>query len=133
MGKKINGEIEWLRFVFAIAVVLVHARNLFGEEWTYFRKASFGVEFFFIVTGFLLAKSINKINENGYPKFNQRNITVYLEKNIGVLFGTNFSGSCWISVYIFYYKTFYERGIFDFGSKYPICFFSFVCNRILDN
>lgn len=82
MGKKINGEIEWLRFVFAVAVVLVHARNLFGEEWTYFRKASFGVEFFFVVTGFLLAKSVNKINGGGGPENLTKETLVFIWKKI---------------------------------------------------
>lgn len=83
MGKKINGEIELLRFVFAIGVVLVHSRNLFGEEWRYFLKGSFGVEFFFIVTGFFLAKSVSKKNEGGdSQKSGKRNAAVYFQESM---------------------------------------------------
>lgn len=83
MAKKINGEIELLRFVFAIGVVLVHSKNLFGEEWKYFLKGSFGVEFFFIVTGFFLAKSVSKINRGGdFQKSGKGNVAVYFKKSI---------------------------------------------------
>lgn len=99
MGKKINGEIELLRFVFAIGVVLVHSRNLFGEEWRYFLKGSFGVEFFFIVTGFFLAKSVSKKNEGGIPRnlvketlqfISKKVCAIYIELMLAAVFGLIF-------------------------------------------
>lgn len=61
---KINkrlGEIELLRFVFAFIVLVHHSRFLVGDSVAYFLKGSFAVEFFFLVSGYLLMKSIDKM------------------------------------------------------------------------
>ncbi len=61
MSAKRNGEIEFLRFVFASIVVFHHSYNLFGKLGSsIFTRGSFAVEFFFIVSGFLLMKSVSK-------------------------------------------------------------------------
>ncbi|MFZ2924574.1 MAG: hypothetical protein WA039_05640, partial [Gemmiger qucibialis] len=54
MKKARNGNIELLRFVFCVGVVLFHA-------W-YVRRGYIGVEFFFIVTGYFLAEKICRLN-----------------------------------------------------------------------
>ena len=86
MEKKINGEIELLRFIFALGVVLVHSTHLFGDEWKYFHKAGFGVEFFFIVTGFLLAKSVSKINKDGYPENLVKETLLFIRKKVSAFY-----------------------------------------------
>lgn len=66
-----NGEIEFLRFVFATMVVLKHSINLIGAENSkYFLKASFAVEFFFIVSGYFMMVSVDKFNSKSKNNFN---------------------------------------------------------------
>lgn len=67
-----NGKIEFLRFLFCIIVLLYHvAEKTIGlnheifENITFFGKGYFGVEFFFIVSGYLMASTAFKSQENG--------------------------------------------------------------------
>lgn len=53
------GEIELFRFVFSIVILCRHAYNLLGENLV-FAGGAFGVEFFFLVSGYLMAASIEK-------------------------------------------------------------------------
>lgn len=57
---KRNGKIEFLRFVFAIMIMLVHSKRLIGTENCPFNGMSFAVEFFFLVSGYLMMGSIVK-------------------------------------------------------------------------
>lgn len=71
---KKNGKIELLRFVFAVIVVIFHI-NI--DTWrlelqTYgwfplFAQGALGVEFFFLVSGYLMAKSVRKQNSIQAP------------------------------------------------------------------
>ena len=71
---KRNGKIDFLRFVFALMVVLAHINlDFWNWERTYFGGIfslgkNMGVEFFFIVSGFLFAMSISSLNSesNGF-------------------------------------------------------------------
>lgn len=58
-----NGKIEVLRFIFAIIIVLHHSRNLVGDDKCLFLGGSLAVEFFFIVSGYLMMASIEKIQK----------------------------------------------------------------------
>lgn len=49
-----NGEIDFLRFFFALMIMLYHWCDLF--EFDFMKNGYIGVEFFFIVSGFLMAK-----------------------------------------------------------------------------
>ncbi|MCI2048680.1 MAG: acyltransferase [Lachnospiraceae bacterium] len=51
-----NGKIDLLRFVFALIVVLHHTRYLLGDSNCVFLGGSLAVEFFFIVSGWLMAE-----------------------------------------------------------------------------
>ena len=53
---------EFLRFIFSIIIVFHHSRNFIGNETALFLNGAFAVEFFFILSGFLMMKSISKIN-----------------------------------------------------------------------
>lgn len=57
--KKHNGIIGFWKFAFCLLILIYHA-NIFksGNETILFSKGSIGVEFFFLVSGFLLAKSV---------------------------------------------------------------------------
>ncbi|MBP5260508.1 MAG: acyltransferase [Clostridiales bacterium] len=64
----INGEIELYRFLFCIAVLLFHAEKYFlGEPSSlgafkpyFFVHGAVGVEFFFVCSGFFMARSLRK-------------------------------------------------------------------------
>ncbi len=80
MLTKRNGKIEILRFVFCIGVLLFHAGNdvlgnncVINPYFSFFSKGRIGVEFFFLISGFLAAKSACKIRNTegsvGYKTF----------------------------------------------------------------
>lgn len=55
-----NGKIEFLRFLFAFIIVFHHSRALLGDEKCIFLGGSLAVDFFFIVSGYLMMKTIEK-------------------------------------------------------------------------
>ncbi len=61
---KKNGTIELMRFIFCVMVILYHFNNRLmfenGEFFSFFRNGKIGVEFFFLVSGWLMAKSAQK-------------------------------------------------------------------------
>ena len=61
-----NGEIDFLRFIFAILILLYHFNNNF--KFGLSPHGYIGVEFFFIVSGFLMAKKVaHKLSETVSP------------------------------------------------------------------
>lgn len=69
-----NGKIEFFRFCFCITVIFYHLNQSyfdlkyeFGEYFSFFRYGKIGVEFFFIVTGFLFARSCYKNKDVNVP------------------------------------------------------------------
>ena len=61
-GMKKVGEIEFLRFFFAVVVMLRHSLAFMGSiEKTPFAGGALAVEFFFIVSGYLLMMSVDRI------------------------------------------------------------------------
>lgn len=58
MKSKRNGEIDLLRFVFAMAILVFHFNDLF--TYGVFCNGNICVEFFFIVSGYLMAKQTEK-------------------------------------------------------------------------
>ena len=59
------GEIDFWKFIFAILIVTFHSEYLPGAgENTYFHGGSIGVEFFFIASGFFMARSAEKVSGN---------------------------------------------------------------------
>lgn len=61
MTKKRNGEIDLLRFIFAILIVFHHFSQVF--DYNLFSRGYIGVEFFFLVTGFLTAQKADTTNQ----------------------------------------------------------------------
>lgn len=63
MKSKRNGKVEFWRFVFSVIIVLHHSRALIGDENCLFLGGSFAVEFFFLVSGYLMMASIARMAE----------------------------------------------------------------------
>lgn len=61
--KKHNGIIGLWKFLFCLMIIIYHGR-FFTKGHPLLYKGSIGVEFFFIVSGFLMARSALKKNEN---------------------------------------------------------------------
>ena len=57
-----NGKIELLRFIFCIYIACFHLKCSLGNSTKIFSNGFLGVEFFFIVSGYLLAKSLSKFD-----------------------------------------------------------------------
>lgn len=55
-----NGKIEFWRFIFSVIIVIHHSRSLLGDENCKFLGGSFAVEFFFLVSGYLMMQSIER-------------------------------------------------------------------------
>ena len=71
MPAKRNGKIELFRFVFCIIIILYHiggdfwsGKEFFNGTLSFFGNGRTGVEFFFLVSGFLAAKSAYKLSQN---------------------------------------------------------------------
>lgn len=83
---KHNGIIGFWKFAFCLLIMIYHA-NIFqvGDETILFSKGSIGVEFFFLVSGFLLAKSaLNKKEDNN--EFLGKETILFIYKKIKSFF-----------------------------------------------
>lgn len=60
MKNKRNGSIDFWKFVFAVVIVIFHGKSFGVKEKAYFQGGYIGVEFFFIVSGFLMANSAER-------------------------------------------------------------------------
>ena len=69
--KKRNGEIDVLRFVFSIFIVLYHFGDVFKVDIA--RFGFIGVEFFFVVSGVLMARTA-KLKKEKYVTFISKKI-----------------------------------------------------------
>ena len=76
---KRNGEIDILRFLFASFIVFAHFNDSFMIG--FFNNGHIGVEFFFLVSGFFLAKSaLKKRNCQSIPLETWRYLTIKISK-----------------------------------------------------
>ena len=69
MGKySKNGKIDFLKFLFAVVIVIHHgAKNVIDIKNPLYTGGSFAVEFFFIVSGYLLMASISRLPDRTQP------------------------------------------------------------------
>lgn len=77
------GEIELFRFLFSVIIMLRHADNLLGENIC-FPGGAFGVEFFFLVSGFLMMASIDRTNQPIYSLGDET--LAFIHKKVRVLY-----------------------------------------------
>lgn len=61
--KQRNGKIDFLKFLFAVIVLIHHTRYVVGDKNSLFLGGSFAVEFYFLVSGYLMMASIKKLGE----------------------------------------------------------------------
>lgn len=56
-----NGKTDLMKFIFSVAVVIFHF-NVANYNYIFMKKGYIAVEFFFVTSGFLFAKSVSKIS-----------------------------------------------------------------------
>lgn len=92
--KKRNGTIDILRFLFCIGILLFHTEKYIFEEpslkngihFDFFPHGAIGVEFFFLVTGWLMAKSIcSRKKSNGENKLSSETGAFIKRKYLSIL------------------------------------------------
>ena len=62
--KKRNGAIDFWKITMCLIVVIFHSKNITTNDDSFLIGGSIGVEFFFIVSGYLMAKSAEKRYDN---------------------------------------------------------------------
>lgn len=98
-----NGKIELLRFIFCLIILIFHTGEhlwynnniIFNDRFdiSFFAHGMIAVEFFFIVSGYLLAKEINKKSKETKKKITSEQLSKewidYLKKKIKAIFPTH--------------------------------------------
>lgn len=86
-----NGKIEFARFAFSVIVMLFHIYQSIGfkkydyfGQLTFFKNGWFSVEFFFVVSGFLMAASAFK-NQNSGNEISKETFTFMRKKILAIL------------------------------------------------
>ena len=82
-----NANIELMRFIFCLIVVFLHTGTRFCPEFnqtapTFFKNGRIAVEFFFIVSGYLMMHSLSKVN-NSLP-IHKNTQSFVIKKVLGV-------------------------------------------------
>lgn len=83
---KKNGKIELLRFIFSIIIMMHHSRYLLGNERCWFLGGSFAVEFFFIVSGYLMMATIEKQNREVVSRGLGKETFQFLAKKVKAIY-----------------------------------------------
>ena len=86
-----NGKIEYLRFIFCLCVLLFHICKYIMElpdyeseiHLSFFSHGAMGVEFFFLVSGFLMAKTAYIYSEFSNLAFNDQSLSENYLKFLG--------------------------------------------------
>lgn len=124
MPSKRNGKIELLRFFFCMSVLLFHIgkdvftdSNVISEYFSFFARGRTGVEFFFLLSGFLAAKSAEKIRLNG-DTVGRNSFNFILKKINSILPYHIFAVVCSV-VLLFIYS---DNFVTSFVSRFPSAF-----------
>ena len=102
-----NGKIELLRFVFAFFVAFFHLGCSVEHSSEKFKTGYMAVEFFFLVTGYLMAKSLSKELTDNSSQGNERLINTslsfawkkYTSFIYTFLVSVVFTSAAWINYY----------------------------------
>ena len=82
-----NGAIDFWRMIFCLMIVFFHGKWLVSADFVLFERGDIGVEFFFILSGFLMAASVGKEERIKGPSINLGTDTIrFLVKKIKTIF-----------------------------------------------
>ena len=97
-AKTRNGAVDLMRLVFCICIVLQHAVYAIPDDTpAILSRGSLGVEFFFLVSGYLLACSAHRYLTDGRPKpsvtsFRSFTVVIVMPKPHASISKISFSG-----------------------------------------
>ncbi len=118
---KRNGKIEFARFIFAVIVMLFHIGRLaLPANWrafgifTPFKNGAFGVEFFFVVSGYLMAASAFKAYDSKLPI--GKETFLFLSKKLMAILPIHLIA--FIPIFIFSFYHYYEN--FEQATKFVL-------------
>lgn len=94
-----NGTIEFFRFIYSIVIVFCHAVVLGSSEKYIFSSGAICVEFFFLVSGYLMAQSVEKMPPLK-PHSLGKDTLAFMQKKIKALCPNYYIA--WIIGFIFY-------------------------------
>ena len=84
-----NGEIDFLRFVFAMIIVVFHFNDIYSLG--HFKAGAIGVEFFFLLSGVLMAKKAESLYKSAACVPRSNNIPEltwsFLKAKVGTFYG----------------------------------------------
>ena len=73
--KVYNGVIDWWKIVFCLIIVVMHVGEYYHGDSFLFVWGRYGVEFFFIVSGFFMAAHVMRMDENtGLKEIGKENV-----------------------------------------------------------
>lgn len=125
MSSKRNGKIELLRFFFCISVLMFHAgldvlgsNRIISDSLTFFTRGYMGVEFFFILSGFLAAKSALKYKNSNNTVGS--NTFTFILKKIKLILPYHIFAVIFAVILLYLYS---ENFIIEFANRFPGIFF----------
>ncbi len=80
-----NGKIDFYKFIMSLIVIIYHFGNAVDYDGEWFRKGYIAVEFFFIVSGFLFAKSLSKYSNTENKRIVSSSLSFMGRKYTGFL------------------------------------------------
>lgn len=83
--KSRNGTIDLFKFLMSLIVITFHFKNVVNYENEWFTKGYIAVEFFFIVSGYLFAKSLKKFENTESPLVVKSSLNFMKKKYVGFL------------------------------------------------
>lgn len=88
---KRNGKVDFLRFVFALFIMFLHYAyrptiSIAGHTLLLGERGGFGVVFFFVVSGYLLAQSVERISRKDGDWQSDNGVKAVITENISFLF-----------------------------------------------
>ncbi len=79
MSKRV-GEIEFLRFIFGLVIFILHSNYLFDGEAPAFEGGAFAVEFFLLVSGYLMMASMTKLQDKPIENLGKETFSFVVNK-----------------------------------------------------
>ena len=77
-AKKVyNGVIDWWKIIFCLIIVVMHVGEYYHGDTFLFVWGRYGVEFFFVVSGFFMAAHVMRMDERN----RQGKCRIYMGKN----------------------------------------------------
>ncbi|MCM1049233.1 MAG: acyltransferase [Clostridiales bacterium] len=84
--KNRNNIVELMRFLFSLLVVGYHVQmSMNNSEINFFENGAVAVEFFFIISGYFMARSIEKLSAGGDVKIGKSTLQFMVKKVKGIL------------------------------------------------